>query len=171
MIQKAKTILARLPLFQKTDSELRIFQILSLLALLYVILVPPTGLGFSTCFFYNMTALPCPGCGLSRSVMNVFRLHFIDALLYNPFGYFAAGAIAFFALGAFFAPLNRLYLKRKSFFFKALIALAIPMLLFGTVRLVWIVKDPTSARNYFHDFNEIGAAGKALQILQPKPGK
>lgn len=41
----------------------------------------------NTCIFKNITGLPCPSCGMSRSVVSVIQARFIDALYWNPLGY------------------------------------------------------------------------------------
>jgi hypothetical protein len=67
-----------------------------LLALL-VFLIPARMLamrssGFSTgpslCLFRNITGLPCPFCGSTRSVGHILQGEFSAALFSNPLGYF-----------------------------------------------------------------------------------
>jgi hypothetical protein len=38
----------------------------------------------SYCIFINVTGLPCPFCGLSRSFRGLVNLNFADCLYYNP---------------------------------------------------------------------------------------
>lgn len=40
------------------------------------------------CFVKDMVGLDCPACGGTRMVINIFRLNFIKALLYNPYMFF-----------------------------------------------------------------------------------
>ena len=70
-----------------------------LLALL-VFLIPARRLamrssGFSTgpslCLFRNITGLPCPFCGSTRSVGHILQGEFSAALYSNPLGYFGLG--------------------------------------------------------------------------------
>jgi hypothetical protein len=70
-----------------------------LLALL-VFLIPARMLamrssGFSTgpslCLFRNITGLPCPFCGSTRSVGHILQGEFSAALFSNPLGYFGLG--------------------------------------------------------------------------------
>ena len=46
------------------------------------------GMGIKMCYFKYLTDLPCPGCGLTRSISNISRLRFYEAWLYHPFGFF-----------------------------------------------------------------------------------
>ena len=36
------------------------------------------------CPFYRLTGLKCPGCGVSRMILSVFRGEFSAAFFYNP---------------------------------------------------------------------------------------
>lgn len=38
---------------------------------------------FSVCLFMNLTDLPCPACGLTRSFEELSHFHFIESLNYN----------------------------------------------------------------------------------------
>ncbi len=40
----------------------------------------------SICIFYNITLLPCPGCGLTRSFVFFSHGHFQNSFLFHPFG-------------------------------------------------------------------------------------
>ena len=39
------------------------------------------------CPFYNIFGIPCPGCGLTRAVIEIFKLNFKRALEYNFLSY------------------------------------------------------------------------------------
>jgi hypothetical protein len=39
------------------------------------------------CIFRNLTGIPCPSCGSTRSVISVIKGEFYEALLLNPIGY------------------------------------------------------------------------------------
>lgn len=43
----------------------------------------------SICVFKNVTTIPCPACGTTRSVMSIFEGDISQAILYNPLGFFA----------------------------------------------------------------------------------
>src|ERR1043165_4761974 len=38
------------------------------------------------CFFHRMTGIPCPGCGLTRSVLALLQGHVHDSIRLHPFG-------------------------------------------------------------------------------------
>jgi len=45
------------------------------------------GLAVNTCLFKNLTTIPCPSCGSTRSVIYLLQGRFADAFLLNPIGY------------------------------------------------------------------------------------
>jgi hypothetical protein len=75
-------------------------QVFSAIAILAGIFLPVEGLGIPSCSFHTTTGLPCPGCGLTRSVTAIFHGEWALAWRYNPFGYgFAFAFVALAALG------------------------------------------------------------------------
>ena len=48
--------------------------------------LPTDGLGVTVCWFKSCFGLPCPGCGLTRSVTCISHLEFGKAWDYHPFG-------------------------------------------------------------------------------------
>ena len=76
----------------------RVAGAMAVAALVASVLMPTDGLGVDLCFFFDLTHLPCPGCGLTRSVTNVTHGNFAHAWSYNPFGF------AFWASFALIAP-------------------------------------------------------------------
>lgn len=48
--------------------------------------MPPQGLGFDICLLHRLTGLPCPGCGLTRSITSLTHGNFQQAGAYHPFG-------------------------------------------------------------------------------------
>lgn len=57
-------------------------------ALAATMLFAPRGLPHvPVCWFRSMTGLPCPGCGLTRSVFAIGSGEFAAAWHFNPFGY------------------------------------------------------------------------------------
>ena len=41
---------------------------------------------WADCLFYNITHIPCPSCGTTRSVMALLQGNLREALYYNPLG-------------------------------------------------------------------------------------
>ena len=52
------------------------------------------GEGFTVCLFRNVTGLPCPSCGVTRSLLLIIGGDLQQALLVNPLGPVAAIALA-----------------------------------------------------------------------------
>jgi len=60
----------------------------SVFALTISFFLPVDGLGINICWIQQMFELPCPGCGLTRSVTCISQLEFAKSLQYHPFGGF-----------------------------------------------------------------------------------
>ena len=56
------------------------------MVVLGAIFLPLEGLGLDLCYVKSLTGLPCPGCGLTRSVLHTSHGDPLAALAYNPFG-------------------------------------------------------------------------------------
>ncbi len=54
--------------------------------------------GVSICIVRNVTGVPCPGCGTTRSVVHVLHGEILDAVTTNPLGLLAAGALTLLPL-------------------------------------------------------------------------
>jgi hypothetical protein len=50
----------------------------------------------TVCLFKNITGIPCPSCGITRSLLLLIAGDFQGALLMNPLGMFAAMALLSF---------------------------------------------------------------------------
>lgn len=46
--------------------------------------------GFEGCFIKQLTNIPCPSCGSTRSILLLMKGYFFEALITNPLGYFIA---------------------------------------------------------------------------------
>ncbi len=55
------------------------------LAIILAVLLPPRGLGLSVCWMRS-AGLPCPGCGLTRSLSCAVRGLFLESWQFHPFG-------------------------------------------------------------------------------------
>jgi hypothetical protein len=52
----------------------------------------------SICVFHNVTGLPCPGCGMTRSVVCCCHLRFAESIRYHPLGFIVFGWLLIAAL-------------------------------------------------------------------------
>lgn len=50
------------------------------------VLLPTNGLGVDICLMHRLTGLPCPGCGLTRSITSIGHGELSQAAAYHPFG-------------------------------------------------------------------------------------
>jgi len=73
---------------------LKIITVFIISGILYGIFVGLTDLSIP-CFFYERTGLYCPGCGISRMFINIFKLDF--------YGAFRSNVCVFIMLPVFFA--------------------------------------------------------------------
>jgi hypothetical protein len=65
----------------------RFTRILAAVVVAAAFVLPGDGTGFiPVCWFRATSHLPCPGCGLSRSLASITHLDFASALAYHPFG-------------------------------------------------------------------------------------
>ena len=62
------------------------------------VLPPGKGFGLPLCQFREMTGLPCLGCGLTRSFIDMARLHLERAAFYHPMGVLLFPLALFFGL-------------------------------------------------------------------------
>ena len=67
----------------------RLTRLVAIPVLLLSFFLPPDGLGVPICWFKRIFDLPCPGCGLTRSVTCISQLKFAKAWDYHPFGFLA----------------------------------------------------------------------------------
>jgi hypothetical protein len=50
-------------------------------------ITPPHGFGITVCWIKSATGLPCPGCGLTRSISCALRGMVVESWQYHPFGF------------------------------------------------------------------------------------
>src|SRR6266853_6628726 len=55
--------------------------------LLLALVTPPHGTGFTVCWLASATGIPCPGCGLTRSLSCGLRGMFAESWHYHPMGF------------------------------------------------------------------------------------
>lgn len=63
--------------------------------------------GLNMCLFRRITGLPCPSCGTTRSVLDLSRLDFKDALFANPIGFIIAFGMIVFPFWVVYDIVNR----------------------------------------------------------------
>lgn len=61
-------------------------RVLAPLFLALSVFLPTRGLGIDICLMHRLTGLPCPGCGLTRSITSMTHGELSQAAAYHPFG-------------------------------------------------------------------------------------
>ena len=64
-------------------------RVISGLALLLLFLMPSDGLPIEICLSKIVTSVPCPACGMTRSLSSFLHLEWWKSLSYHPLGIFA----------------------------------------------------------------------------------
>ena len=118
------------------------------LGLSLAILTPPHGTGFSVCWFKHCTGLPCPGCGLTRSLSCALRGMFVESWQYHPMGWLILGLFLTIATASLLPAHYRLrvesYLQLRAFAFNAIyLAFVVTFVGFGLLRGLWQLGDTT----------------------------
>ena len=87
------------------------------------------------CMFHLTTGMPCPGCGLTRSVMSLLRGNVQESLLFHPFGppLFAALVVAIIVALLPTKPRTRIIRKIASIESKT----ALVMIMFVLFMILW----------------------------------
>lgn len=62
------------------------FRLPSIVTLLLLAIMSPYGLGFSACPSLWLFNLPCPACGLTRSMSSLLHWHWADSFMFHPLG-------------------------------------------------------------------------------------
>lgn len=69
----------------------RLAQVCAIPVLTLSLLLPVDGMGVTICWIKRWCSLPCPGCGLTRSITCLSQLEFQKAWQYHPFGFLIYG--------------------------------------------------------------------------------
>lgn len=107
--------------------------------LFLTLLLAPRGLPFvPVCWFHSMTELPCPGCGLTRSVFAIGSGELVAAWHFNPFGYLVYGVLFVLLLLPLLgrvAPRVTAFIE-SSWFINSFVGLSVgALMVYGLVRL------------------------------------
>jgi hypothetical protein len=92
----------------------------------------------SFCWFRSMTGLPCPGCGLTRSVFAISGGDFAAAWQFNPFGYLAYGVLIVMLLLPLLgrvAPKTTAFIESSWFINTFIVVSVAGLMVFGLFRL------------------------------------
>ena len=103
------------------------------------VISPPHGSGISVCWFQATTGLPCPGCGMTRSLSCGIRGMFRESWEYHPFGLFVLALFVATAAQSLFPAHMRDGLKqfieaRAKVFKISYLVFVIVFVSFGTTR-------------------------------------
>lgn len=116
-----------------------IFSFGALFILVVSFFLPPDKIIFQICSFKNITGLPCPGCGLTRSVINISHLNFFRAFRLNPMGYFIYLILIAFSFYSFIP--ESLRIKTDTYILKHLNTLIASVCLFFAFLIsIWIFR-------------------------------
>ena len=68
---------------KKIRLSLVLFSLIVLVGFTYFLLIRFTGI-IIPCFFFQLTGYYCPGCGVTRLFLSLFRFQLYQAFRYNP---------------------------------------------------------------------------------------
>lgn len=93
------------------------------------------------CWLKNVTKIPCPSCGVTRSILALTKGHFATAFYFNPLGYLIAFILFFTPIWILFDFANKKetllkgYQKMESYLKKP--QLGIPLILLVILNWIW----------------------------------
>ncbi len=133
---------------------IRNLQILAILLLPVYFILPTGDSHFTICPFFHLTGVPCPGCGMGRSLVHIFHLHFLEALYYNPFGYIVAAVQCYMIASFFFPYLIEFSKEQKRLAKLAQYIFALFFVLYGILRIYSFTTGNPFLSQYFFDFTK-----------------
>lgn len=121
-------------------------KVFSLLAIVSSFYLPVDGLGIDLCWIRKMLSLPCPGCGLTRSVTCISHLQFSESWAYHPFGFlfyslFVANLLLQLSPECFKSSLRNSFSQHHRVTWIAYEAVISSFVIFGIARMVWCYFD------------------------------
>jgi hypothetical protein len=126
---------------QRVKFSIRLLALLALLFLGRVVAVRSSGFstGPSVCLFRNVTGLPCPFCGSTRSVGHILQGEFSAALYSNPLGYFGLAFLVVLFISPATIKGTSDYLAKKWWTLTQKNQILITV---GLIVLAWILNTP-----------------------------
>ena len=126
---------------QRVKFPIRLLILLAFLFLARVLAVRSEGFstGPSLCLFRNVTGLPCPFCGSTRSVGHILQGEFSAALYSNPLGYFGLAFIILLLLSPITVKRTSAYLAKKWWLLTQRNQILITI---GLLGLAWVLNLP-----------------------------
>ena len=108
--------------------------------------LPTDGLGVTVCWFKSFFELPCPGCGLTRSVTCISHLQFGKAWDYHPFGsliyaLFVANAVLLMVPKAKREALKNRISRNDRWLKPIYMAIVLSFLTFGCLRILFSISS------------------------------
>jgi hypothetical protein len=113
--------------------------VIAWLILAFAAVLPPRGVGIPICPSKLVTGVPCPGCGLTRSVTCLAHAELARSWHYHPFGCVVFALAIWFALVPLAAPRLHRRAKASRPARAAGLLLLIAFILYGVVRgVLWM---------------------------------
>lgn len=125
---------------------------IALLAIVASFLLPTEGAGIKLCATKYLFEVPCPGCGLTRSVTSVSHLQPIKAWNYHPFGliihpFFCLAALSLLLSGRTRKRWGVWCRRRHRVLHSIYMTFVVAFLIFGVTRLVLAMMGVTDFAN------------------------
>ena len=96
---------------------------------------------FIPCLFHQITGLYCPGCGITRCLVSIIKLDFLQAFRYNMLVFILLPIFIFIGIKKYYCwLLNKQCILFSNRFY---ITLAIITILFGILRNIFPFLAPT----------------------------
>jgi hypothetical protein len=114
---------------------------LALGVLVLTFVLPPDGAGIPLCWFEGLYGLPCPGCGMTRSLTSITHLHFGEAFGYHPFGFVVWLLVVVLAVAGFAGEARRRRVgewlaRRRAWAARVYLGFVMSFVAFGVVRMI-----------------------------------
>ena len=65
------------------------YRLPAFLGLLFLLLMPSNGFDISACIFNSVLDIPCPACGLTRSMSSLLKFNILQGFTFHPLGFIA----------------------------------------------------------------------------------